>query len=449
MEHTKIEPAGQESIDLIPESCGEVTVGCSDAAGIVHQVIQSSEKLRNEHAALQGTVTALETDQQKVSEASDEARLLSERAIKRLGEGTTLIQSSLGRISDLLELVDTLSQHVTGFAAAMEQVRRCSQDIDQIAETTNILALNATIEAMRAGDAGRTFAVVAKEVKSLANETRTATDEIARTIDALDIEATSVITKIETGVDASRGAKTSVAEIETTIDGVAELVEEVDRQNDQIARSTDTISTHVHQLQDVLGGFDAAALENEGQLEEAHKRMGGLEMTANAMFDRMVHAGLSPNDSSMVERAKDAADRLVKIAEDALRKNSLKQSALFDQNYMEIAGSNPTRYATALSEWADQNWQPVLDMVARSDDRIVAAVATDINGFLPTHVSWLSRAPTGSLTHDTKYCRNGRIILNPIDKKAKLSDAAYMMAVYRHEGKGSEYTVVRNVYLPV
>ena len=101
-------------------------------------------------------------------EASDEARLLSERAIARLGEGTTLIETSLGRINSVLLLVESLSQHITSFAAAMEQVRRSAQDIDRIAETTNILALNATIEAMRAGEAGKTFAVVAGEVKNLA-----------------------------------------------------------------------------------------------------------------------------------------------------------------------------------------------------------------------------------------------------------------------------------------
>ena len=66
-----------------------------------------------------------------------------------------LIQSSLAQIGSLLDLVDALGQHVTSFSAAMEQVRRSAQDIDDIAETTNILALNATIEAMRAGDAGR------------------------------------------------------------------------------------------------------------------------------------------------------------------------------------------------------------------------------------------------------------------------------------------------------
>jgi len=66
----------------------------------------------------------------------------------------------------------------------MEQVRRCSKDIEDIAETTNILALNATIDAMRAGEAGRTFAVVTGEVKSLANDTRKATEEITATVDA-------------------------------------------------------------------------------------------------------------------------------------------------------------------------------------------------------------------------------------------------------------------------
>jgi methyl-accepting chemotaxis protein len=82
-------------------------------------------------------------------------------------------------------------------------VFRSAQDIGEISDTTNILALNATIEAMRAGDAGCTFAVVASEVKSLANETRKATEEIAATIDALGGEAEVVIGRIEAGSKAS------------------------------------------------------------------------------------------------------------------------------------------------------------------------------------------------------------------------------------------------------
>lgn len=449
MKHTDFEAVDRQSIDLIPQSCGEVTVGCSDVAGIVQAVIDSSERLRAEHNALQGTVSQLESDQQKVSEASDEARLLSERAIERLGQGTNLIQSSLGQITGLLELVDTLTQHVTGFAAAMEQVRRCSQDIDQIAETTNILALNATIEAMRAGDAGRTFAVVANEVKSLAGDTRRATEEISRTIDTLGEEAGQVIAQIESGAEASTSAKNSVAQIEETIGGVAELVEEVDRQNDQIARSTGTISDHVHRVQDVLASFDSAAIENESKLETAHKRMEALEITASEMFDSIVKAGLSPEDSAMVDTAQGYAKQVQKAAEDAISEGKLSVDQLFDTNYQQVPGSNPARYRTALSDWADKAWRPIFDSVVEKGGAVQMCSSADMNGFLPTHVSDRSRAPTGDIAHDTKYCRNGRILLEGVDINAKKSNASYMMAVYRQEGDGRDYFVVRNVYVPL
>src|SRR3546814_8910289 len=73
----------------------------------------------------------------------------------------------------------------------MEQVQQVSQSIEAIAKTTNMLALNAAIEAERAGDAGRTFAVVAAEVKKPAQNTRGATDEIRRSIGSLAAEARS------------------------------------------------------------------------------------------------------------------------------------------------------------------------------------------------------------------------------------------------------------------
>ena len=449
MEHSPFDFASVRGIDRISASCGEVTVGCTDVAGIVHAVMLASQRLRSEHSALQDTVAALETDQVRVAQASDEARLLSERAIERLDEGSLLIESSLGQITELLELVETLAQHVTGFAAAMAQVRSSAQEIDQIAETTNILALNATIEAMRAGDAGRTFAVVANEVKSLASDTRRATEEIGRTIDTLGKEADEVIAKIERGGKASGEAKLSVGQIEHTMRSVNELIVEVDGQNDQITRATATISDHVHAVQGVLESFDRAAIDNEQKLAGAHSRIEQLELTASAMFDELVKAGLSPEDSAIVDKAQTYAREIAELAEQAIASGRLSIGALFDDDYREVPGSNPKRFRTGLSDWADANWRPVNDRVTAEGGAIKMCSQADMRGFLPTHVSDRSRQPTGDIAHDTKYCRNGRILFDPIDRKAKASNEPYMMAVYRQEGDGSTYEIVRNVYVPL
>ena len=449
MNQLAIDTSNDHALGMIPESCGAVTVGCSDVAGVVEAVIQSSKTLRDEHEALAETVRALEADQTKVAEASDEARLLSERAIERLSKGTGLIQSSLGQIASLIELVDTLGQHATSFSAAMEQVRHSAQDIGEIAETTNILALNVTIEAMHAGDAGRTFAVVAAEVERLANETRKATEEIASTIDALGGEAEVVIGRIEAGYKASGDARASVARIESTIFDVGALVEEVDKQNDVIARSTGTISSHVDKVQRVLTSYDAASRKNEDRLHGAHRKMEELEITASEMFDRIVHAGLSPEDSAMVSQAQAIMQDIIAHTEAALANGSITTSALFDTDYQQIPGTNPPLFRTRATDWADAEWRPFLDRAKASDPRVLVAACTDMNGFLPTHMTERSRTPTGDFNHDTQFCRNGRIMLETIDRKAKVSGASYMMAVYRQEGDGDSYVVVRNVYLPL
>ncbi|MEX0342821.1 MAG: methyl-accepting chemotaxis protein [Erythrobacter sp.] len=449
MELSAIDARDASALDQIPEACGKVTVGCSDVAGIVQGVIDSFGHLRSEYVELQGTVRALDEDQRKVLEASDEARLLSERAIERLNDGSLMISNSLNEIGNLLSLVETLTEHVTGFAAAMDQVRRSSQEIDQIAETTNILALNATIEAMRAGEQGRTFAVVANEVKSLASETRKATEEIGRTIDMLGNEAEQVIEKIESGAAASSQAKNSVGSIEDTMRSVTALLLEVDGQQDQIARNTATISDHVHRVQDVLGDFDGAVSENENNLASAHDRMEELELIASDMFDKLVKAGLSPQDSTMVEKAQSHAQEIVAIAESAIASGELTMEQLFDRDYRQVPGTNPALYRTGLSDWADANWRPLNDRVSGEGGGVIMCSQADMNGFLPTHVTEHSRQPTGDLAHDTKYCRNGRIILEGIDHVAKATTDPYTMAVYRQEGDGKNYLVVRNVYVPI
>ncbi len=231
--------------------------------------------------------------------------------------------------------------------------------------------------------------------------------------------------------------------------GVSDLVGEVDAQNFTIAQATGMMTGHVHRVQEVIESFDRAASDNEAKLEVAHGRMTDLELTASEMFDGLVHAGLAPQDSVMVELAQRHAREVEKLTEDAIARGELSETQVFDQAYRLIEGSNPQRFRTSFTDWAHTNWRFKLDGVAGSDPRIMAAACTDQLGYLPTHLTKHSQAPTGELTHDTQFCRNGRILYDPIDQRAKQSQAPFTMAVYRQEGDGKTYRVVRNVYVPM
>ena len=139
----KIAAADRGAIDGVAKSCGDLAVGCTDAAGQIAHVSQSLGRQIETLAELEQVTVALEADQRRVADSTDEARLLSEKAHAKLDAGTDIIARSISEFGSLTDLVVRLGEQVTNFAAAMEQVRRVTEGIDSIAKTTNMLALNA------------------------------------------------------------------------------------------------------------------------------------------------------------------------------------------------------------------------------------------------------------------------------------------------------------------
>ncbi len=449
MKLDRIEVADASLVDLAARQCGELAIGCTDTSGEVTAVIESVRGQLGTLTGLQSIMESLEVDQRQVTDATDEARLHAEQARRRLTEGGETVSQSMDDLRRLTKLIDRLGLHITSFASALEQVRRTTEVIDSIARTTNMLALNAAIEAERAGEAGATFAVVAMEVKKLARDTRAATDEVAQTMASLTREAETFVGEVEDGVEQGRAAQKSFAAITGTIGEVTTLVEQLDRQSEDIAQSTNVIHDSICRVGDALGGFADAARANDQQLGASLSRMGALEQQANAMFDTIVRSGFANEDGAMVERAIAERDIFLAKAEAALNSGVLTEAQLFDFDYQPIPGSNPERYDTRLNAFADAAWRPELDRVLASSPNVVSTACTDRNGYLPTHTTRYSRAPTGDPVHDAAFCRNRRKLVDNTDRIAKVSTKPFHVAVFRREREGGGYDVVRNVYVPL
>jgi methyl-accepting chemotaxis protein len=146
---------------------------------------------------------------------------------------------------------ESSAAEIEGLAAAGQRIGAVVDLIQAIAAQTNLLALNATIEAARAGDAGKGFAVVAQEVKSLANQTAKATEEIAQ-------QVAGIQTSTKRAVEAVRHVAASMTEIEAVTTAIASAVEEQGAATQEISRNANLAAQGTKTLADNIATVNGA-----------------------------------------------------------------------------------------------------------------------------------------------------------------------------------------------
>jgi methyl-accepting chemotaxis protein len=438
----------ENAIRAVARDCGSLSMECSDVAGYVAGVSERIGDHLKMLDQLEEVTTRLLADQARVSDSTDEARLLSEQARAKLVAGRAAIEETIAGFKGLTDLVVQLGDRMAGFASAMNQVQSVSSTIEAIARKTNMLALNATIEAARAGDAGRSFAVVAAEVKKLAHDTRAATSQIATTIGELTREAGAVTTEIKTGVDRSRAAQAGFGQIGETVREVTEIVTMVDRQTEGIAHSTGMIQTSVDRVKASLSDFAGDARANGKELQSAQRRLAHLEGLSNSMLDTLANSGAEIDDTPFILKAQEAMRAIQAAIEKGIDSGEVSIDDVFDREYRQIPGSNPAQYDTRFCEFADGAVRPILDRVKRSDDRLIGSAITDVNGYLPTHLTERSHTPGPDPVWNDAHCRNKRIFMDDTTAAAIASDKPAMLATYRME-LGDKFIPVKNVFVPL
>ena len=443
-----IEEVTENAIRAVARDCGSLSMECSDVAGYVRGVAGRIDEHLRMLDQLEEVTTRLLADQARVSDSTDEARLLSEQAKAKLDAGRTAIEDTIAGFKGLTELVVDLGERMAGFATAMAQVQTVSSTIETIARKTNMLALNATIEAARAGDAGRSFAVVAAEVKKLAHDTRAATSQIASTIGELTREANAVTTDIKTGVERSRAAQSGFGQIGDTVREVTEIVTMVDRQTEGIAHSTSLIQTSVDRVKAGLTDFAGDARDNGSELLSAEKRLAHLELLSNNMLDTLANSGAEIDDTPFISMSQEVARQIQSAVEGAIDAGECTLEDVFDRDYREVKGSNPIQYDTRFCIHADKHVRPILDQTKASDGRIIGSAIGDMNGYLPTHLTVRSQPQGDDPVWNDEHCRNKRILIDDTTRNALLSEKPATLATYRME-LGEKNIPVKNVFVPL
>ena len=133
------------------------------------------------------------------------------------------------------------------------------------------------------------------------------------------------------------------------------------------------------------------------------------------MLDTLANSGAEIDDTPFILIAQEAMRAIVAAIEGGDRRGEVGLEDVFDRNYRQIEGTNPVQYDNGFCDFADKHVRPILDRFKAATSRIIGSAITDMNGYLPTHLSERSQPPGPDPVWNDAHCRNKRIMMDDVD----------------------------------
>jgi methyl-accepting chemotaxis protein len=245
----------------VAEAVSATASASSEISSSTEQMAAGSEEQTQQAAEVAGAVEQMSKTILETTRNAGEAASIAKQAGAKALEGGEIIKQTIEGMNRIAEVVTTSATTVQALGQSSDQIGEIVQVIDDIADQTNLLALNAAIEAARAGEQGRGFAVVADEVRKLAERTTKATKEIAKMIKQIQKDTAEAVSSMNKGKEQVEAGKLmadrSGASLKEIIIGAEQVVgvvlqvaaasEEQSSASEQISKNIEAISSVTHE----------------------------------------------------------------------------------------------------------------------------------------------------------------------------------------------------------
>ncbi len=252
----------------VRDAASQVSARVTALSESADRVTQSSHQ-QNEKSDLAATaVEQLVSSISSIAQSAEHVQHQSQESLARANEGSRNLQTLLGEMDVVERAVKEMAESVNDFVRNTESITMMTREVKDIAEQTNLLALNAAIEAARAGEQGRGFAVVADEVRKLAEKSSRSASEIDAITANLSAQSVSVRRSIEEGLSHLESSQAAVSSVSNVLQATNGSVAEVGHGLDAIASATDQQRRFSGDVESSIEAIAGMARENSGTVEQ-------------------------------------------------------------------------------------------------------------------------------------------------------------------------------------
>jgi methyl-accepting chemotaxis protein len=436
-------------VDQLSDRIGGLGVELADVAGNLKEVAGRVRQQSERFGHLQQTAETMASANRDIADASQAVQSATTSAVDEITQSGTAVETAVQHITELIAAVGRIESRLGAVGTALAQVAKVSGSIEAIAKQTNLLALNATIEAARAGIAGRGFAVVASEVKSLAEATRQATHLIGDTVRDLDGQVGSLIGESSDASLRAKSAGEGTQQIKSIIARVQDGFTSVGREIGGVAKAATSNLAHCDMVIDELGQLAKGVDLSSTDLKRADDRVAKLLDTSEGLIELIADSGVETSDAPLIRVVVETAKRIACEFESAIDRGDITLAQLMDENYREIAGTDPKQYLTDYVAFTDRLLPPIQDPIQKIDPRVVFSVAWAKGGYLPTH-NPNYRLPQGKdPVWNNAHCRNKRLFNDRAVKKVAANTRPFLLQTYRRDMGGGNFVLMKDLSSPI